>query len=195
MTRLPEPRRDDLDADGRAVWDALVASRGAQAVTAQGSLHGPFNAYVQAPAAGRALAELGATLRWGTTLERRLTEVAILAVAARWRAEFEWHAHAALAREQGVPDDVIEAIRQGAPPPFGQPDEQVVFTVARELTSTGTLGQQTYQAGQDLLGDQGMVELVALCGYYTLVSFVLNGFEVAVPEGTRPAFGAGPAGA
>ncbi len=72
-------------------------------------------------------------LRFGTSLERRLTEVAIITVGARWKAEFEWWAHARMARRHGVADAVIDAIGRGEDPPFQADDERTVYAAAREL--------------------------------------------------------------
>lgn len=150
-------------------------------MTPAGALIGPFNAFVHAPDVGRHLTSLGAALRFGTSIERRLTEVAIITVGSRWKAEFEWWAHARMAREQGVPDAVVDAIGRGDDPPFTADDERTVYAVARELTLTGALSQDSYAAAQGLLGDAGLVELVSLCGYYTLISYLLNAFAVPVP--------------
>src|SRR5271166_225497 len=186
MTRLPYLRYDDLDSDGQQVWDGVVGSRGGELVNSEGGLVGPFNAFVHAPGVGRRLSSLGATLRFKTSIERRLTEVAIITVGARWKAEFEWWAHARMAREHGVPDAVVDAIGRGDEPAFEADDERIVFSVARQLTDTGRLSQDAYGAVQHLLGDTGTVEFVALCGYYSLVSFLLNAFEVPLPAGAAP---------
>jgi 4-carboxymuconolactone decarboxylase len=181
VSRLPDLRRDQLDPAGQEVWDLVVGTRGRELVTSAGGLAGPFNAFVHAPDVGRYLASLGAALRFGTSIERRLTEVAIITVGSRWKAEFEWWAHARMARAQGVPDEVVDAIGRGDNPPFTADDERIVYVVARELTLSGQLSQESYAAAHDLLGDAGLVELVSLCGYYTLISYLLNAFEVPVP--------------
>lgn len=186
MSRLPELRRDQLGPDAQSVWDFVVGTRGSRLETPGGGLAGPFNAFLHAPDLGAKLAELGATLRFGTSLDRRLTEVAIITVGARWKAEFEWWAHARMASRHGVPDAVIEAIGRGANPPFAADDELIVYDVARSLASRGYVPQRTYDSGHALLGDTGMVELVALCGYYTLISFLLNAFSVPLPAGEAP---------
>lgn len=193
MSRLPYLRHDDLGPDGQKVWDGLVGSRGGELTNEQGGLIGPFNAFVHAPQVGRHLSSLGQVIRFGTSIERRLTEVAIITVGARWKAEFEWWAHARMAREHGVPDTVVDAIGRGGEPPFEADDERVIYAAARQLTDTGQLSQDAYGAVQRLLGDAGVVELVALCGYYTLISFLLNAFAVPLPPGARPAWPAGPA--
>jgi len=188
MSRLPRLRYDDLGPDGQQVWDGVVGSRGGQLVDADGGLVGPFNAFVHAPDVGRRLSALGATLRFGTSIERRLSEVAIITVGARWKAEFEWYAHSRMAREHGVPDAVVDAIGRGEDPPFTDDGERTVYAVARQLTGNGRLDAGAYDAARQLLGDAGLVELVSLCGYYTLISYLLNAFEVPLPGDARPAW-------
>ncbi len=162
VSRLPYLRHDELDPDGQKVWDSIVRTRGEQFVNEQGGLVGPFNAFVHAPDVGGRLASLGAALRFGTSIGRRLTEVAIITVGARWKAEFEWWAHAQMAREHWVPDAVVDAIGRGEDPPFVADDERAVYVVACQLTQTGQLGQDAYDAARQFLGDTGMVELVSL---------------------------------
>ena len=193
MSRLPYVRRDDLDPGRQEVWDSVVGSRGDQLINEQGGLAGPFNAFVQAPDVGRHLTALGRVLRFETSIERRLSEVAIITVGAAWKAEFEWWAHSQMARRHGVPDAVVDAIGRGEDPPFQAADERTVYAVARQLTGSGRVDQETYNAAQRLLGDAGLVELVSLCGYYTLISFLLNAFTVPLPPGAAPIWPATPA--
>ena len=188
MTRLPYLRCEELDDRGREVWDGVVGSRaggGVELVNADGGLIGPFNAFVTAPGIGRHLSALGGRLRFRTRIDRRLSELAIITVGAAWKAEFEWWAHAAMAREHGVPEAVVDAIGRGAEPPITADDEKVVYEVVRELVTSGRIGPAAYDAARPLLGDEGMVELVALCGYYTLISYLLNAFDVPLPPGAE----------
>ena len=190
MSRLPYLSRDELGTEGQHVWDLIVGTRGGQLINPDGGLAGPFNAFVHAPDVGQQLTSLGALLRFGTSIERRLSEVAIITVGAGWKAEFEWWAHARMARSHGVPDAVVDAIGRGEEPSFPADDERAVYSVARELTQTGRVSQDAYDAAQRLLGDAGVVELVSLCGYYTLISFLLNAFAVPLPDGAAPQWGA-----
>lgn len=185
MSRLPYLSRDQLDTDGQRVWDSIVDTRGDRVIGDEG-LTGPFNAFVHAPNVGQHLSALGAAIRFGTSIDPALRELAIITVAARWQAEFEWHAHARLARELGVPDPVIDAIAAGEDPELESDGERAVFAVARQVTRTGQVDQDAYDAARHVLGDRGMVELISLCGYYCLVSFMLNTFGVPLPPGTPP---------
>ncbi len=179
-------RREELGPEGQQLWDSIVNGRGDLVVAAGGGLAGPFNAFVTAPGAGRRLSSLGATLRFFTSIERRLSEIAIITTGARWRAEFEWWAHAPMAREHGVAAAVVDAIARGEDPPFEHDDERAVYTVAHQLSRTGRLDRDGYDAAHAFLGDAGMVELISLCGYYTMISFLLNALDVPLPPGAAP---------
>jgi 4-carboxymuconolactone decarboxylase len=186
MSKLPPLRRDELSPDGQELWDNIIEGRGKHLVTADGGLAGPFNAAVTAPEVGWRLTSLGQQLRFGTSIERRLSELAIITVGARWQAEFEWWAHSRMAREHGVADAIVDAIGRGEDPPITTDDERAIYTAADQLGRTGRLTADAYAGAHLLLGDAGMVELVSLCGYYTLISFLLNAFEVRVPPDAEP---------
>jgi 4-carboxymuconolactone decarboxylase len=112
--------------------------------------------------------------------------MAIIKVGARWRAEFEWWAHAPMAREHGVADAVVDAIGRGEDPQFEAHDERAVYAVGRQLSDCGRLDRDAYDAAHRFLGDAGMVDLVSLCEYHTLVSFLLNAFAVPLPPTAAP---------
>ena len=93
-----------------------------------------------------------------------------------------------MAREHGVDDRVVAAVQRGETPSFEADDEALVYTFARQLVTGGRVDDATYAAAVGLLGHRGVVELVSLCGYYTLVSFTLNAFDVPLPAGVAPAW-------
>jgi 4-carboxymuconolactone decarboxylase len=185
MTRLSFLTGADLDDEQAAVWAALVDSRGGgvDLFDGNGALVGPFNSWIHAPKIGRRLSSLGALLRFRTSLDRRLSEVAICTVGAHWQAEFEFWAHAPMAIEHGVSESVIEALRAGEQPEFERDDERIVHAVVHQLLNDHRVDDRTYAAARELVGEQGLVELVSTVGYYCLISMVLNLFEVALPDG------------
>lgn len=183
--RLGRLQRDQLNADGQTMWDSLVAARGPGVVGSDNALVGAFNVWSHSPAAGVHLAPLGAFLRYGTSLGgARLTELAIITVAARWHADFEWWAHSRLALEAGVTERCVVAIGAGEAPSFDDDSDTIVFAVAHELTWTGTLGDELYHQALARIGVPAMAELVSICGYYTLLAFQLNAFACPLPPGT-----------
>jgi 4-carboxymuconolactone decarboxylase len=186
MNRLPYRSRDKLDDAAQALWDDLVATRGDQIVDEAGGLQGPFNAWVYAPNVGSRLAPVGVALRHDTSLDASLIELAILTVGAHFRAEFEWWAHSRMARRYGVSEDVIAALAAGQEPEFDDDKQRVVHQVTSELLETGRLSEATHATALSAFNDVQLVELVTLCGYYTLVSFTLNAFDVGLPAGLEP---------
>jgi 4-carboxymuconolactone decarboxylase len=188
MSRLPPLRPADLDHNQAAVWERLIESRGDGLVGADGGLVGPFNAFVHAPEVGANLASLGRHLRFGLSVERRLVELAICTVGARWKCEFEFWAHRPMAIDQGIEPSVLEALRQGRQPDFERNDEAIVHAVTIALVTEGSVDDDLYGQAEDLLGPTGLVELVSLVGYYCLISLMLNLFTVEVPGADAPIF-------
>ena len=191
MTRLRSLTRAELSDEQGELWDGVVDSRGGGGLdlfNQDGGLVGPFNAFVHAPKIGKRLTSLGGLLRFRTTIERRLSEVAICTVGAHWHSEFEFWAHAPMALEHGVPQGVIEALREGRAPEFDRDDEQIVHAVTSQLLADRRVDDATFAEGTALLGETGMVELASLVGYYFLISMVLNLFEVPLAPGEQPAW-------
>lgn len=190
MARLTPLIYTDLDEEQTVVWDGLAETRvGGVVVTgADGSLIGPFNAFVHAPKVGRRLSSLGALLRFRTSIERRLSEIAICAVGAHWHSEFEFWALAPMAIEHGVSETVIEAMRAGRRPEFELDDERKVYDVVVQLLNDRRVDAETFAAAKDLLGERGLVELVSTIGYYCMISLTLNLFEVGLPDGATPSW-------
>lgn len=185
-SRLVPLRREDLDPAQQEFWRALGAgARGAKAVRPEGFLTGPFDVLLRSPKVGQAVAGLGELLRFESDLEQRHRELAIIVVAARWRARYAWLRHDEYAREAGIAPEAVAAIAEGRPARFERADDQAVHDLVHELAHTGQVADGRYDAALALLGEGALVELVALAGYYSLSSFLLNTFRVPLPEGER----------
>ncbi len=194
MSRLSELELEHLNETQRALFDAITGGKRstregrAAFITPGGGLRGPFDALLRAPHVGDPAQRLGERLRFDGVLSPRQREIGVLCVAARWRAEYEWWAHARIARECGVSDELIEAIRQRTRPPLDAPDERLVHDFARALLDEQQVSDQLYEDTVAALGEAPLVELVVLLGYYSLISMLLVGFQVPIPDGEPPAF-------
>jgi 4-carboxymuconolactone decarboxylase len=155
---------------------------------ARPSLDGPFNALLRSPEMGNLAQTLGEYLRFRASMPARLRELAILLTARHWVAQFEWHAHAPLARAAGLADTVIDDIHAGRRPAGMQPDEAIVYEFASELRDRRRVSDETFRAAVTLLGEPGVLDLVAIMGYYDLVAMVLNVDRYPLPDGARPPF-------
>jgi 4-carboxymuconolactone decarboxylase len=149
--------------------------------TGAGGLAGPFNAMLYAPEVGHALQELGAAIRFRTHLAPRVREMAILVVAQAWGSEYERDSHEPIGREAGLTEPEIEALRAGADPGFADEQERVAYSVVRSLTGPGDLDDQEYATAVAALGEQALVELSTLVGYYATLALQLRIFRVSDP--------------
>ena len=195
MSRLPAIKPEGATAHQQAIFDAVTGGERARHHTpgtfidARGGLAGPFNAWAHRPDLGEHILSLGEQLRFRGSLPAAARELAILTVGAKWMAEFEWWAHARIARREGVAEDTLSTLLKGECHELPDPVEQTICVFASELVNNGKVDQAVYNSTRERLGDARLVELVTLVGYYTLVSFVLNAFEVPLPEGEVGVFG------
>jgi 4-carboxymuconolactone decarboxylase len=178
MQRLNPPEPADYTPDQKRVADAVISTRG--------SVRGPFGVWLHSPGLADPAQQVGAFLRYGSRMPGNLRELIIITIGRHWGAQYEWYAHAAIAIDEGVSADAVERLRNKQVPEPLTDDERMVHELATEIVTTGRLSEQSYKRGVDGLGAEQMVELVGLCGYYTLISFTLNVFDVPVPEGVDP---------
>ncbi len=177
--RLALPRVDELSDAQRRVYDAIKSGP-------RGTVPELFMALMHNAELADRIQKLGALLRYETSLEPRLSELAILAVARHWSCQYEWHWHAAEASRAGLPDAVIEAIRHRRPPPLARAAETAVYDFTCELQANRTVSDEIYDKTLALLGPTGVVELTALNGYYAMIAMTLNEHRVPLPDGAAP---------
>lgn len=181
MTRYQQISLAEMTSAQKEVRDEIVAGR-------RGRFGGPFEILIRAPEVCRHLQRLGEYLRWGSSLPPALSELAICLTARHLRANYEWHAHVPLAVEAGVPAAAIEAIRIGSAPSFTATDQVLVHRVVTELIETKRLSDATFGDASARFGEQGVVELGTIVGYYTAVGNALNIFQVPLPAGAAQPF-------
>jgi 4-carboxymuconolactone decarboxylase len=189
--RIGKFEPSSLDAEQRSLYDAIAGGRRAQGpqlfrlVDGDGRLEGPFNAFLLQPRLGSALQALGSSVRYDTGLDDRCREIAILAVAAHWRSDFEWYAHEAVARSAGLDDAELAAVRDGRHAALAGREAVVARTVAA-LTVRGDLDDAEYLAAVEAVGAAGLFELLTVVGYYATLALQLRVFRVPAPDGTDP---------
>ena len=179
MARIPLPTPEVMTAEQRRVYDAIVKGP-------RGTLVGPLRAALHRPELADKWQQLGEILRYRTSLPSNISEIAILVTARRWNCQVEWHMHAIEAAKAGIAAEVIEDIKHQRRPAQADAQTLAARDFAVELTATGTVGQETYDAVRAVWKDVGVVELTALIGYYTMVAMTLNAHEIPLPAGVAP---------
>ncbi len=185
MARLPPLDPATLSGRQKEIFDKIASGP-------RGRVAGPYNVLLQCPGVADQVQELGRRLRFDGGLPGRLRELAILVTARFWTAQYEWYAHARMAREEGLDAAVIEAIAAGTTPPLASPEENAVYDFCRELHGNHAVSDESYAQAVEMLGQEGVIELTVLSGYYTLISMILNTFEIAPPDGAAPPLGPAP---
>jgi 4-carboxymuconolactone decarboxylase len=163
----------------RQVFDAVVNGR-------RGTLVGPLRAALHNPELADRWQKLGEVLRYNTVFPAAFSELAILVTARRWNCELEWVIHSGAARDAGLPDAAITAIRDGRPPVFDDPAMQEIYDYICALQSDGQVSDETHGAIVARWGALGVVELTAITGYYTMVAMTLNAHRIPLPPDQVP---------
>lgn len=177
--RQPRLRPADLDTAQLELYRAITSGpRGGsqqafQLTDADGSLCGPFGGFLLAPRLGQAMQELGAAVRFGSSLSPRLRELAILTVAASWNSAFERTAHEAVGRQCGLTDAELEHLRRGRLPPLDDPVERAGLALTSALLG-GDVDDTTWSACVPPLDRQAVFELIVLVGYYSTLALQMR---------------------
>jgi len=174
--RIPDLGPEDLSARQKELFDAIAGPRG-------GVVRGPFAIWMRHPDLVEKANEFGNHLREGTSVPAHLSELAILVTARFWNASYEWFAHAETAAKLGIDAGIIDAIRKGAKPDFSDPVEECVYDLSRELYDAKFISDPTYNRALEIMGQEQVIDLVAILGFYSMVAMTLNAFHAPIPEG------------
>ena len=177
MSRLSTPDYDDMTPEQQRVHDIIIDGP-------RGSLRGPFKPWLINPRFAEAAQAVGEYCRFNTSLTRDLAEIAICVTGAHYKSEFEWWAHAGFARNAGVSDEIIEAIRAEETPVLDDPKYKAVYETAFALNKRHRLTDAEFASAKEVLGEEGLVDVIGLCGYYAMVSLTLNSYEMPTPDGS-----------
>ena len=177
--RIHPPDPLQLDTAQRKVYDEIVAGP-------RGEVVGPLGVWLRRPELADRAQRLGEYARYGTSLPPVLSELAILVVARTWGSEFEWLVHKPIALAAGVSPDAVEAIRCGGTPLLEDPAQSAVYAFCDALLREHHVDDPVYADAVGALGETGVVDLVGILGYYSLISMTINAFRVPPPEGAEP---------
>jgi 4-carboxymuconolactone decarboxylase len=176
MARLELPVREKLDREGQSAWDHVMGNRG--------HIGGPFTVLVHSPELGKRVSDVGAYIRFESGLDKALRTIAVMMTAREFNCRFEWAGWTKQGREAGVPERIIEAILDKRMPDNLTPDQELVMTFGTQILSAKhRVEKDTYEAAIKRFGLKGTIDLAMTFGYFAMLTFTLNTFQVDVPQG------------
>jgi len=192
-SRTQGPRRfallpvASLSPEQRKLYDAIrsgprakIANSGA---STPGPLGGPFNVWLRNPGMGQWISNLGEEIRFRSSLPAKLNELAIMVTARFWTSQYEWFAHCKLALDAGLDPAIAEDIAANRRPAKMDADEAIIYDFSLELHAQHGLADATFKRALDRFGERGVFDLIAVNGFYSLVSMCLNVDRTPLPEG------------
>jgi 4-carboxymuconolactone decarboxylase len=179
--RFPEIPLEKMTPAQRTVADAIMSGP-------RKGMSGPFNAWLRSPELADRLQKVGEYLRFNTSLDKRVNEMAIIMTAQHWGSQYEWYAHAPLALKAGLDPKIVAAIGAGRKPENMKEDEAIVWEFTTRLRRDHGVDDAIYQKAVATFGEQGVMDLVAVNGYYDVVSMTLNVAHVMPPAGEELPF-------
>lgn len=183
--RLPPIPTEHMTPEQRAVYDRIVSGP-------RGHIGGPHWPWLRSPRLAEQAQAFGRFCRFETRVDPRLIEIGILVTAVHWRARLEWDLHVPVALKLGFEASAIEAIRTGGTPALDSETERAAHRFCRELLDHKRVGDATYADLVGRIGEEGVVELVGILGYYALISMTIVAFEVPSTQSGEDPFADGP---
>jgi 4-carboxymuconolactone decarboxylase len=177
--RMPPIPADKLtDVQKKAMEDIIAGPRG--------TFVGPFVPLLRSPDLMSRVQKVGEYLRYNTKLGANISEFVILIAARQWTQQFEWDSHDALALKAGVKPEILAAVAEGRRPVGMTADEETAYDFCTELHHNRCVSDASYARVANRFGEQGVIDIVALCGYYTLLGMVMNVARTPLPGGKTP---------
>ena len=177
MARIDPVKRENLGARQQKLCDDIMRSR------PRGELSGPFSVWIHTPDIAEPADGLDNCFRVKPKLDKRLVELIVLLMCRNGTVKYAWSVHAPLALQAGLTQETIDAIRARKRPDLQRDDEQVIYDIVTELLSTKTVSAATFERAKSTLGRDGVIEAVSCAGFYGMIGFVLNTFEVPPQPG------------
>jgi 4-carboxymuconolactone decarboxylase len=176
LSRLQNLKYGDMSQDQKNLHDEILSGPRTQ-------IAGPMHAWFLNPSYGSLIEKVGAFCRYETSIEPRLSELAIIIVARHWNANVEWFAHSEIAIKSGILQETVEAIELNKRPDFKKEDEALIFDITKSILDTKGLTDELFKRAEDTIGKTSLLDLTAIIGYYCNVAIQLNVFEIPSDDG------------
>lgn len=177
--RMPAIPKDKMTEAQKKALEEVMATRG------PGGAEGPFVPMLRSPELMNRLQNVGEYVRFHNSIGTKLTEFVILLTARQWTQQYEYDAHQPLALKAGLNQEVISAITEGRRPTGMAADEEIVYDFCTELRQNHSVSDATYARAAGKFGEQGVVDMTGLVGYYTTLAMIMNVARSPLPNGKK----------
>jgi 4-carboxymuconolactone decarboxylase len=177
QNRLPEVTPDKYTAAQKAAVEQMKGPF---------PVGGPFAAMLRDPKFDVLAYQMATYYRNESVLGVKLTEMVILIIAREWTQQFEWEAHYARATQAGLKVDIVKAISDGRHPTGMAEDEEIIYDFCMELNKNKSVSDATFSRAVKKFGEQGVVAITGINGYYTLLAMMINVAQWPVPSPQNP---------
>lgn len=177
--RLPRIPPEQWNEEQKKVAAAIASGP-------RGEVRGPFLALLRSPGLAHTVQQVGEYLRFKCPLDRRIAEMATLMAARHWTQQYEWQSHYKHAMKAGLSPAVAQAIAEGRRPAGMKPDEEALHDMLTEVLHNRSVCDATYARAVAAFGEQGVIELIAVAGYYAMLAMILNVARKELPAGQEP---------
>jgi 4-carboxymuconolactone decarboxylase len=172
--RMPPIAADKLSEAQKAAAATFAEGRGY-------AVRGPFVPLLRSPEVMLRAKAMGDYLRFKSTLGPRLNEMVILITAREWTQQYEWNAHRPAAIKAGLRAEIADAIADGRRPSGLAEDEEIAYDMATEILRLKRVSDATYGRAVAKFGEQGVIDLLGVIGYYNFLAIVMNATRTAMP--------------
>ncbi len=179
LSRFPDLERERMTEAQRRVYDAIAAGP-------RGRVPRPFQPLLRSPELADRVQKLGEYVRFNSSVPARLNEFAILINARFMDCQFEWFGHKPLVIKNGLGESILEALAQNKRPTGMKPDEELVYDFCTTLNRRHSVDDELFQRAVASLGEQGVIDLIAVSGFFIMMSMVINVAELPIPSGEKP---------
>src|SRR5882724_2908872 len=183
--RMPPIPADKLTPEQKKASDDFAAER-------KTPVFGPFVPLLRSPEVMLRAKAMGDYLRYKSVLPPQLNEFAILITGRHWTQEYEWAVHQPIAVKAGLKTEIMQALAEGRRPQGMSADEEMIYEFSTELHQNQSVSDATYTRVLAKFGEQGIIDLIGVNGYYTFLAMVLNATRTALPKGAVPPLAAFP---
>jgi 4-carboxymuconolactone decarboxylase len=176
MARIDKVQRENLTARQQRVYDEIMSTRPNR------TLSGPFSVWMSTPDIAEHADRLANCFRFGSKLPYRLIELIVLVMCREKTINYVWSVHEPIALENGLKQEIIDAIRTRTQPAFEKEDEHLIYDFAMELSSTRTVSAGTFERTKSAFGLECVVEAATCVGFYDMIGYVVNVFDIPPPD-------------